>query len=52
MYMCMAQDGKTALMCASANDHATMVNLLVEAGANLEVQDKVRVCTYATYSPT
>ena len=40
------QDGKTALMCAAANNHGSMVDLLVKAGANLEVEDNVGVHDY------
>ena len=34
----MVQDGKTAIMIAADNGHDGCVDLLVKAGANLDVQ--------------
>ena len=36
------QDGRTALMFASDNGHLPVVEYLVQQGADINVQDKVR----------
>ena len=38
---CESQEGNTALYLASQNGHVTTVQLLVEAGASLDVQTNV-----------
>jgi hypothetical protein len=35
------QAGHTALICAAKHGHMNCVRLLIDAGANLEVEDKV-----------
>ena len=40
------QDGWTALKQASANGHHKVVELLLGAGANPDIQDKVRTVVY------
>ena len=40
---CVSQSGSTALMRAAAHDYAVCVRLLVEAGADKEAKDRVRV---------
>ena len=38
------QDGDTALMLAAREGMTDVVSMLLEAGANIELQDKVHVC--------
>ena len=50
MFFCMIQDGYTALMYASENSNIDIVKLLLQAGADINIQNKVRnssvcVCT-------
>jgi ankyrin repeat protein len=39
------KDGETALIIATLSGHASNMKVLLEAGANMEVQDKVRIFT-------
>ena len=41
MYVCVCQDGRTALMRASYNNHIEMVQLLLNRGADAKAVDKV-----------
>jgi hypothetical protein len=43
------QEGSTALLCASDGGHTEAVKVLLEAGANKEAVDKVRLCGSAEY---
>ena len=45
----MHQDGVTALMCASASGHITIVNFLLTKGANIESQNRVRYALCLQY---
>ena len=38
-----AQDGETALMCAATRGHADCVRVLLDAGADKEAKNKVRL---------
>jgi ankyrin repeat protein len=42
------QDGFTALICAVTDGHADCVRLLLDAGANKKVKNKVRDCSATT----
>ena len=42
MYDIYVQDGYTALMRACINDKVDVVKVLLQAGANMDIQDKVR----------
>ena len=49
MYMCSYQDGKTALHFASWQGHLAVVTVLVDGGADLNIQEKVSTrigCVY------
>ena len=46
------QRGITALMCAAADNHDSIVDLLVNAGANLNVQTNVRAHAYLPIQAT
>jgi ankyrin repeat protein len=39
-----SQYARTALMCAAAKGHTDFVRLLIDAGADKDVKDNVRVC--------
>ena len=39
------QDGTTALFISSQNEHSTIVQRLIEAGASLNVQTNVSYCS-------
>ena len=38
------QDGKSALMMAAREGRTEVVSLLIEAGANINLQNKVNLC--------
>ncbi len=40
-----SQWGLTALMIAARNDHAECMRLLIDAGANKDALDEVRLCS-------
>ena len=42
IYDIYVQDGDTALMCACIEDKVDAVKVLLQAGANMEIQDNVR----------
>lgn len=43
------QDGKTALHEAAGLDHLEVVNALLQAGADMHLEDKVDTSTYSLY---
>lgn len=45
-YDTLHQDGCTALMWATRNDNASMVTLLLDKGAAINIADKVELCMY------
>lgn len=45
LYYIPPQDGLTALMCATLENHSETVSVLVEYGADLNVQNKVQEYT-------
>ena len=42
VHVLLSQDGFTALMCASQHGHVNVVEKLLAAGANHDVENKVR----------
>ena len=40
-HVCVSQCGRTALMIAAENGHSDIVTVLLEAGANVNIQDHV-----------
>jgi len=44
------QDGETALIIATLSGRASSVKVLLEAGANVEVRDKVRLIFASLFS--
>ena len=42
LYIIVIQDGRTALMLASMYDHLRVVQYLIQQGADIHMQDKVR----------